>query len=102
MGHGALFLDRFLASVWLDSMTAESSGQQLRAVFLEFSDNPVRVVDAAGPDAPAGLHKSRPEARVIGQIGMRPQIRARIARGEFACAFLWTEQSGRIAHQVNG
>ena len=54
----------------------------------ECGDDGVDVVDAAAPGAAADLLERGPEARVIGEIGIRGEVGARRARGEHARAFL--------------
>ena len=53
----------------------------------ELGEDGVGVVDAASPDASAGLDEGGPEAGVVGQVGVGGEVGAGRAGGETAGAF---------------
>jgi hypothetical protein len=49
---------------------------------MELSGDGVDIVDAAAPDASAGMNESSPEAGVVGKLGMRCEVRSRSSFGK--------------------
>ena len=56
---------------------------------LEFLEDGIGVVDAAAPDASAGLDECGPEAGVVGERGVRREVGTWGAGGEKSGAFGW-------------
>src|SRR5690606_10331215 len=63
-------------------------------------DDRIDVIDAATPYPTADGLKGRPEARVVGQIGVRLQIVAQRSGGQHAGGLLGREASALFADKV--
>jgi hypothetical protein len=69
-------------------------------LLLQLRNDLVDVIDAAAPDASAGLHQRGPETGVVGQQGMRMQVRARLALRQAARAFFRAEDLIGVSHEM--
>ena len=60
-----------------DSAVALCGSVKFHARLLQSCNNLLHIVDAAAPNAAAGLHQRRPQPRIFGQFGMRCKIGTR-------------------------
>ena len=71
------------------------------AAFVEERGDGVDVVDAAAPDASAGLDEGGPEAGVVGEIGMWREVGARSSLGKKLGGNFGAHRSVRSADEVD-
>jgi hypothetical protein len=67
----------------------------------ELRDDGIHIVDAASPNAAAGLNERRPKPRVVRERGMRCEICSRGTRGESAASLFSGERLVSFTDEID-